>query len=367
MNLERISLNQLGSLIVLFLIGSSSLFYLASDASRDAWLAVLVGMLCGLLLLWGVNLALYRLMPQRNLIEIIFELLGRPLGYIVSIAYVLYFCYKSIRNVREFGDLMIMYLLPQTPLTVLIIFVCLLSAYTVFHGVDVLFRMAEAILPLVIIIYLILFLLLTGSGLLHFENITPILENGFKPVWDAAFPELISFPFGEIILFLMFWKYTEPTGGMVSFTVKCFLFSGLFITFTNIFILAGLGSLAGTVTIPLMQMTNHMEFARFLERIDPLVALLLFTGVFFKLTAYYFGAVLALSQIMKRQSKYIIVFVGAIIFWGSFMFRNYMEQVWFGFQYNVKYHFPIFQILVPMLLLALAMIKKRWSEKVRIE
>ncbi|MDQ8737430.1 endospore germination permease [Paenibacillus sp. LHD-38] len=365
--MERISLNQLGSMIVLFLIGSSSLFLLASDADRDAWLAVIVGMLCGLIILWGVNLTLYRLMPQRSLIEIIFELLGKPLGYVVSLSYVIYFCYKSVRNVREFGDLMIMYLLPNTPLTTLILFICLLSAYTVFHGVDVLFRMAEAVLPLVIIIYLILFLLVAGSGLLHFENLSPVLEDGFMPVWDAAFPELISFPFGEIILFLMFWKYTEQTAGMVSFTIKCFLFSGLFITFTNVFIFAALGSLAGTVTIPLMQITNLIDFARFLERIDPMVALLLFTGVFFKLTAYYFGAVLALSQMFKWHSKYVIVLIGAVIFLGSLLFRNYMEHIWFGFRYNVKYHFPVFQILFPLLLLTLAIIKKRWSEKVHAE
>ncbi|MGO4543176.1 endospore germination permease [Paenibacillus sp. 2TAB23] len=362
--MERISLNQLGSMIVLFLIGSSSLFLLASDASKDAWLAVIVGMLCGLLILWGVNLSLYRLMPQKNLIEIIFELMGKPLGYVISITYVLYFCYKSIRNVREFGDLIIMYLLPQTPLPVLMLVVCLLATYTVFHGVDVFFRMAEAILPVVVIIYIFLFLLVAWSGLLHVENVTPVLDNGFKPVWEAAVPELISFPFGEIILFMMFWKYTEHEGNMASLVVKCFLFSGLFITFTNFFILAGLGSLAGKVTIPLMQMTNLIDFAQFLERIDPLVALLLFTGVFFKLTAYYFGAVLALKQMLNSSKIFTVLTIGSMIYFGSFIFRNYMEQVWFGFRYNVKYHFPIFQIWIPLLLLVLAIIKKRRSEKV---
>ncbi|WP_246096243.1 GerAB/ArcD/ProY family transporter [Paenibacillus sinopodophylli] len=365
MQLQRISLNQLGSMIILFLIGSSSLFLLASDASKDAWLAVIVGMLGGLLLLWGVNLFLYRLMPEMNLIEMIFELMGKPIGYLIGIAYVLYFCYKSIRNVREFGDLSIMYLLPQTPLPALMLIVCLLSAFTIFHGVDVFFRMAEAVLPIVIIIYILLFLLVAGSGLLHFDHVTPVLDEGFKPIWDAAIPELISFPFGEIVLFLMFWKYTEHRGNMVSLTVKCFLFSGLFITFTNLFILAGLGSLAGTVSIPLMQLTNLIEFARFLERIDPLVALLLFTGVFFKLTAYYFGAVLALSQIVNRpNNKYIILLIGMVIFFGSFLFRNYLEHIYVGFQYNVKYHFPIFQIFLPIMLLTLAIIKKRRSEKV---
>ncbi len=365
--LERISLNQLGSMIVLFLIGSSSLFLLASDAAKDAWIAVFAGMLCGLVLLCGVNLALFRLMPGKDLIEIIFELLGKPIGYVICLSYVLFFCYESIRNVREFGDLMIMYLLPQTPLAALMLIICLLAVYTVFHGLDVFFRMAEAILPIVIGIYIILFTLIAGSGLLHLEYLTPIFDDGFQTVWRATFPELISFPFGELILFLMFWKYAAKHGKMTSLAVKCYLFSGCFITITNIFIYAGLGNLAGTVAIPLMQLTNLIEFSQFLERIDPFVALLLFTGVFFKLTAYYFGAVLALSKFIKLPSKYIIMIVGAVIYFGSFMFRNYLEQVWFGFQYNVKYHFPLFQIVVPVLLLMLAIIRRRRNEKVFAE
>ncbi|WP_223285424.1 GerAB/ArcD/ProY family transporter [Paenibacillus sp. PL91] len=361
--MERISLNQLGSLIVMFLIGSSSLFFLASDADKDAWLAVLIGMICGLIMLWGVNLKLFKMVPHKNLIEIIFELMGKPLGYIISFSYVIYFCYKSIRNVREFGDLMIIYLLPQTPLVSLMLIICILAAYTVFHGIDVFFRMSEVVLPIVIGIYVFLFLLIAGSGLLHFENITPVLDNGIMPVWDVAFPELISFPFGEMILFLMFWKYTENNSGMAVLSIKCYLFSGLFITLTNVFIFSVLGNLAGTAAVPLMQVTNLIEFAQFLERIDPFVALLLFTGVFFKLTTYYFGAVMALSYLIKLQRAYVILAVGAVIFFGSFAFRNYMQQIWFGFQYNIKYHFPFFQIVLPLLLLMLAMIKKRQSEK----
>lgn len=362
--MERISLNQLGSMIVLFLIGSSSLFLLASEAGKDAWLAVFVGMLCGLVLLVGVYLPLFRQASQKNLIEILIDLLGRPLGYAITISYVLYFCYKSIRNVREFGDLTMIYLLPQTPLAAIMLIICLMSAYTVFHGVDVFFRMAESILPIVLGIYLFLFVLIACSGLLHLGNVTPVLDEGFKPVLAAAFPEVISFPFGEVVLFLMFWKYADKTNEVMSVTVKCYLFSGFFITMTNLLILAGLGKLAAAVTTPLMQMTNLIEFAKFLERIDPFVALLLFTGVFFKLTAYYFGAVLALSHLVKLQRKWIIVMVGCVILSGSFLFKSYMEQVWFGFQHNLKYHFPIFQMVLPLLLLIVAVVKKRWSEKV---
>ncbi|OMF23072.1 spore gernimation protein [Paenibacillus sp. FSL H8-0548] len=365
--MEKISLNQLGSMIILFLIGSSSLFLLASDAGKDAWIAVFVGMLIGLVLLGAVNLTLYRLMPELNLVEMIFELLGKPIGYIISFSYVVYFCYKAIRNVREFGDLMIMYLLPETPLAALMLLICAIAAFTVFHGIDVFFRMAEAILPIIVGIYILFFVLIAVSGLLHFQNLTPIMDAGFGPIWDAAFPELISFPFGELVLFLMFWKYVAKSKGLMSLSLKSYFFAGCFITLTNVIIFAGLGNISTTVSIPLMQLTSHIEVFQFLDRIDSFVALQLFTGVFFKLTAYYFGAVLALSYLIKFKRKYNIILIGAAIFIGSFVFRSYMEQVRIGFQLNVKYHFPIFQMLLPLLLLLLAIMKKRRSEKVLLE
>jgi spore germination protein KB len=361
--MNRITLNQLGSMLVMFLIGSSPLFLLASDAGRDAWLAVMLGMLGGALLLWAVNLAVYRKAPGLNLIEIWLKYLGKPIGYTAGISYVIYFCYKAIRNVREFGDLMMMYLLPQTPIWAIMFIICAMAAYTVLSGVDVLFRMAEFVLPYVLGIYVLLFLLITLSGLIHFENVAPILDEGWKPLLKAAFPGLISFPFGELILFLMFWKYTDDEAGMVRMTMKCYLFSGLFISATNLLLYAGLGTMAKLITVPLMELASLIGVANFFERIDPLVAILLFTGVFFKLAAYYMGAVLGLQQLFNRLGRHAVWIAGSAIFGGSFLFKSYMEQVTVGFKYNLKLHFPIFQIVLPLALLGAVIVKQRWMKR----
>lgn len=365
MERERISLNQLGSMIILFLIGSSSLFLLASDAGKDAWLSVIFGTLGGLALLWGVNLTIFRNAPKSDLIEMIYDHFGKWPGFVLSVCYILYFCYKSIRNVREFGDLTAMNILPQTPVGAIMLVICAMAAYTVSSGVAVFFRMAEFILPFIIGIYVLLFLIFAFDRLLHLDYLLPVLDKGWKPVLQAAFPGLISFPFGELSLFLMFWKYAEREGPMVRATIKSYLFSGLFITLTNVIIIAGLGRLAPVVTLPFMQITRFIEIAKFLERIDPFVALLLFTGVYFKLTAYYLGAVLALQKVAKLPGRYAVAVIGTVIYFGSFLFRSYMEQVSFGFQYNIKYHYPIFQIAIPCLLLIIVLIKKSRNVKVR--
>lgn len=357
--MERISLYQLASMIILFLIGSSPLFLLASEAKQDAWIAVGIAMICGLVLLIFVTLNIQMLEPDKNLIEIIKLYFGKVAGLPLAWAYALYFIYKSVRNVREFGDLMIQYLLPDSPLLVITGILMLISGYAVFKGVEVFFRVAELLLPLLIGIYIIMVILLFATGLVEVEQLMPVLGDGIRPVLSAALPEVVSFPFGEMVLFLMFWKYAVNTSKVRSSTVIAYCMAGCFLVFTNILILSIVGpSLAGAGGIPLMLAASMIQIAKIVERMDPFVAILLFLGVLFKQTAYYFGATLTLSSIFGSSHRRMLFPAGAAIYGGALLFSSFMQQIWFGFQYNIKYHFPIFQIVIPLIVLLVMKMKQ---------
>ncbi|WP_127532126.1 GerAB/ArcD/ProY family transporter [Paenibacillus kobensis] len=355
-----ITLRQLASTVILFLIGSSSLFLLGGKADRDAWMSVFVGMLAGLMLLGFVTLQIQRLEPNRNLIEIFKLYFGRTAGFVFGLLYVIYYSYKSIRNVREFADLSIMFLIADTPLSVVMLVICLIGGYAVMGGPGVFFRMVEVLLPILLLIYVLLYILLFSSGLVDFGRLQPMLERGFKPVWDAAIPEIISFPFGEMVLFLMFWRYTESSdyGQVASMTIKGYLFGGAFITLMNVIALSILGPFASWTTVPLLEATNFIDIGDILERIDPLVSLLLFSAVYVKLTAYYLGASLAFAYLFGIRLQIAALPVGIGIFVGSFWFKSYMHQVNVGFEQNLKYHFPIFQIGIPIVLLLVMLMRK---------
>jgi spore germination protein KB len=350
--MERIGLYQLAAIIILFQIGSSPLFLLASEAKQDAWLAVLIAMLCGLGLLAFVTLAIQKQEPEKNLIEILIQYLGKPAGLSVAWLYVIYFIYKSVRNVREFGDLMIQYLLPESPLTVITGILMLVSCYTVFKGVEVFFRVSEILLPILAGIYLFMVMLLIIVGLIQLNQLLPVLPEGIKPVLSAAIPEVISFPFGEMVLFLMFWKYTENKEKLQAVTLSAYCMSGIFLTCTSALIICIIGpALGGAGGIPLMLAASMIQIAGIVERMDPFVAILLFLGVLMKQTAYYLGAALAVGSIFRISYRKMLLPVGLAIYVGSLLFKSYMQQIWFGFEYNVKYHFPVLQMAIPLVLL----------------
>jgi spore germination protein KB len=199
------------------------------------------------------------------------------------------------------------------------------------------------------------------TGLFDLHRMLPVLDNGIKKVLYAAIPGLISFPFGEMVLFLMFWKYAAPGDKTTKVTLGSFLFAGTFITVTNIFIIASLGSLSSFSVVPLIQVVNLVQVANFIERLDPAVALLLFGGVFMKMTAYFFGTTLTIAQVFKTRRSRAVIPAGVLIFIGSLMFKSYMQHIWFGFEKNLKYHFPIFQIAIPVVVLLVMLIKSRFK------
>lgn len=354
-----VTLRQMASMVILFLIGSSSLFELGGKAGRDAWMSVAVGVLAGFVLISFVTLQIQRLEPDRNLIEIFKLYFGKVIGIGLGFIYVIYFIYKCTRNVREFADLSIMILLSDTPLYVIMLIICMIGCYAVIGGPAVFFRMAEILLPILLVIYGLMYIVLIFSGMIDPGRLLPMLEKGFKPVWDAAIPEIISFPFGEMVLFLMFWRYIDKSSfsQVIRMTLRGYLFAGAFITLMNVIIISSLGSLSGWSTVPLLQATTYVGIGDVFERFDPLVALLFFTAVYVKLTAYYLGASLALAYLLKISLRIAAIPVGIGIYAGSFWFKSYMHQVNVGFEQNIKYQFPIFQIAIPAVLLVVMLLR----------
>ncbi|WP_375540594.1 GerAB/ArcD/ProY family transporter [Peribacillus simplex] len=46
-----------------------------------------------------------------------------------------------------------------------------------------------------------------ASGSVKAENLLPVLEEGWKPVFTTAFPLTFTFPFGEMIVFTVLMPY----------------------------------------------------------------------------------------------------------------------------------------------------------------
>ena len=115
MEKAKISASQLFILMVLFELGSALLVPLAIDAKQDAWLAILLGMVFSFVLLLVYH-RLYTYYPDLLPTEYMQRILGKVLGTVLAFVYILYFMYDASRVLRDFGEMLLTFAYPDTPL-----------------------------------------------------------------------------------------------------------------------------------------------------------------------------------------------------------------------------------------------------------
>ncbi|WP_309118119.1 GerAB/ArcD/ProY family transporter [Paenibacillus sp.] len=358
--MERINASQLGAMIILFQIGSTTLFELGIDARQDAWLVVLLSCVSGLLLLW-LYLSIQRRDPERNVFGILVRYLGSWLGGIVVCFYIAYFAYESMRNVRDFGDLTNLTVLPRTPPFLVMLVLSLLSMYALFKGIEVFFRFVEFIVIGVIFFYVLLAIFYVFSGIVRLERIFPVLERGPTPVLSEVYGDSIWFPFGQMFVFLTFWRLLQEKQrqALRKVTFQAYLVSGAVIFMMNTLTLSVLGpDFAKVSTIPLLQSTQLIQLADILERFDVLVFLLLYVGIFVKATLWFLAAVIGLGEMFRRDYRWFVLPVGGAIYAAALLPRSWQAHLETGDLIAVKYMLnPIMLGIVPALLLVVMWIR----------
>lgn len=348
-NKEQVSSLQIAFMIMLFEIGSTPLFLLGGTAKQDSWLAMCTGSAAGFILLLLLMWIQWR-SPDTDLIGMLKLHFGKLPGAFIGAVYSLYFAYQSMRNVRDLGELTAMTILPGTPMSVTMLIFVLLALYAIWKGAEVVFRLPEVLLPVMLFFYILLVIMLGMMGSIDFGRLLPVLEGGLMPVIEAALPEIVSFPFGQMIVFLMLWSLWEKPGLPVKYTVNAYLLISLFLIFMNALNVAVLGpTIAGISQLPFLKTVRTLSNLKFVERLDILVTIQLFVGLLIKMMIFYFCSVKAMAELTGKPAKWWVFPVGAVIYGASFLERDYTQHIAIGLGPSLKLD-PVFQVAIPLLL-----------------
>jgi spore germination protein KB len=117
---------------------------------------------------------------------------------------------------------------------------------------------------------------------------------------------------------------------------------------------------------PLLASTKQVSIADFLERFDALIILLIVSGVFFKVGGWTYGASVGISQLFNiKDNRSILLAIGTIIIPLSLLYGNdFVQSIEVGKEFITIYlHIPL-QIIVPILLLCIAFIRKKFNPEV---
>ncbi|MDP4084981.1 MAG: GerAB/ArcD/ProY family transporter [Bacillota bacterium] len=361
MEKAKIKSTQLFVLIVLFEMGSALVVGIGTDAKQDAWITVLLG-LAGGICLFLIYAKLFLYYPDVPLTSYIQKITGKFIGRILGFLYVIYFMYLSARVLRDFGELLTTTIYSSTPLLIINALMVLTIVYAVYKGFEVIARVGELYFALVYCIALLGFMLIMFSGLVHMENLRPILENGWMPILKITLGQTLNFPFGEMNVFTMLLPYLNEPKKVKRVCIGGMILSGLNITIATVINIASLGvPLFERSPFPLLSTVSKISLANFIERLDVFFMLYLMVGGFFKITLFFYAAVIGTSDLFGLKDYKKICFpMGLIILFASLSIAsNYAEHIKEGIIIvPIFLHWP-FQIIVPVGLLIIAFFRNR--------
>ncbi|MEH7335774.1 endospore germination permease [Neobacillus drentensis] len=330
----------------------------ATYAKQDLWIAPIWACPIGLLIVL-VFLQLHKHFPGKNIIQYSENIFGRLIGKTLGIYYLFFFLHNSGFVIREYAEFIITSVLPKTPIILVIVGMTLVSAFAVKGGVEVIARSALVFLPLFMFPLLLMGLMVLPD--MEPRNMLPVMGNGIIPSLKGAF-----FPiewFGDFIYmsFLLPFLKDEKGGKWGMISVMAITLTMVITNLTTIFVFGGSTT---ELLYPVMNVFRYISLADFFEHVESIVIAVWITGMFVKFSLIYYALVLGVAQWLDVSDyKSFVLPIGFLqVIFSIWVAPNFQQMGQF-FTTAGSFYFPFIQIILPLFLLLVALIKKKYKDK----
>ncbi|NPV54332.1 MAG: endospore germination permease [Firmicutes bacterium] len=321
----KISARQLTAMLVLSRIAVITIIFpmiTGIQVPQDAWIASLLGMLVSIpLVLLMVYLGLK--FPDKTIIECSEALLGKYFGKLLGFILVAYWISITSNVARALGEAYTIAIMPETPILVFMVVMVLLAANAARCGLEVVGRMGEHSMWIVLFFLILMFILPYDE--MNFKNLAPVLSRGFRPLLEPA-GTAASF-FMQFIVLGMVLPYLNKPKDATRFSVYAILISGLLMTWFTVALVAVFGTTVSGLALPAYSLGRMISIANFLERIEAITmgAWTLSTGI--KLALFLWASAVGLAQLFGISRYQPLVYpLGAIVVaFGILFFENFVD------------------------------------------
>ncbi|WP_432664356.1 endospore germination permease [Wukongibacter baidiensis] len=357
MNKGAISDREGISLIVLFLIGSSSVFVMGLEAKKDLWLADIIAMLMALAMAY-IYARLHYLFPKKDLYDILELCFGKLIGRAIQLILIFFFYYWTADVMVNYGSFINAVSLDETPKIIPMMVLAVLCAWGISNGIKVMGRWSELFLIMPCFILLILTLSLIPK--MNYRNLLPIMGEGIKPVLAGAF-DAFSFPFGQIFAFSIVFTNFKSRKSPYKVYFSGLIFAGIILLITALIGILVLGAEdAGSTHYPTYATASRVEIGDLFQRIEVLVAISFVLGGFIKVGILLQCTCVGISKAFDfNDYKFLIIPIMLLVINLSYFqydsiihYNRFQADTWLYFT------FP-FQVILPIIIWIAAEIRKK--------
>ncbi|MDF9840403.1 MULTISPECIES: GerAB/ArcD/ProY family transporter [unclassified Paenibacillus] len=362
MRKEVIGPFQLFAMIVLFELGTAVVVPIGLESGHSVWISILVA-LPGGILLFMLYAYLYRQFPDLVISGYTRKILGKWIGWPLSLLYLPVLTYNGGRNLREAGDLLISSSYDRTPIFIINSIMIIAVMYILYQGIEVFSRTSEIYFWLIVIMGMISNFVVIIAGLVQFKNLFPVHPGEWVEVYKSAYPNIWIFPYGELVCFTAVLPHFKARNKVGRTGAGAITLSALLLSITHAIEMSVLGpDIYSRTTFPMFTTISLVNVANFLQRLDALVILTLIIGVFFKMSIYCYAAVSITADLFHvKEPRKLVIPVGSVVLFSSFVSaENYPVHMNDGkvFLENIL---PFLCAVIPILLFVVHRVRRRFG------
>jgi spore germination protein KB len=350
----KITSSQLMFLIAGFIQGSTlTITFAFMVAKQDAWLTVLFSWLVSLPFVL-VSIAIAQKFPRKNLVQINDLVYGPYLGKLVSAFYLGFVLIVAGEYLRYLGEFILTYIMPETPIVVILIMFTFVCAWAARSGIEVTARYSGIFIVITSIIVIFTSILLVKD--MKLTNFLPVLETPLKDFIRGTHI-MAAIPFGEIYVFLMIIPYLNEIKQTRSSVLRGFIIGGATLLIITVRDIAVLGVTTAILAQPSFEAVRLIEIAKIITRLEIFVAIALLVTMFLKVSVFYYVIGLGTAQVFNLRSYVPLVPpIGIILItFAIWMTDSAMEQV-YSTAFYPFFTMP-FEMLLPSLTLLIAKVR----------
>ncbi|WP_202709840.1 GerAB/ArcD/ProY family transporter [Sporosalibacterium faouarense] len=355
MNKTVISKKQAIALIILFLTADTFIFAIAASAKKDFWIAILLTFafisIFSLLFMY-----IHKLFPDKSLFDINFLLFGRIIGRLINFIFVAFVFFNGLSVLRAFGEFINTIGFPETPMSIPMIFIIILSIWISKDGIEVIGRYGELMLKPIIFLIIISILFLIPK--MQIANLQPMFQTDLYSLLKAT-ANTIAFPYGEIITLFAIFSYSSCRNFSKGVYIKGILGATLFILVNSLtIILVGGVTTYTTRYFPSYEVVGRINIGNFLQRLEIIISISFILAGFLKIAICLYVVSRGVSKIVNlNKNNSLVTPLGLLMLSSSlFVYTDITHLFEWGGKYWTIFFLP-FEIILPIAVLLTAKVK----------
>ncbi|WP_202707604.1 GerAB/ArcD/ProY family transporter [Sporosalibacterium faouarense] len=309
MNVKRINIFQIRAILITVTTGIGLITLprvLAKETSTTSWLPMLLGLILILIISYFI-LKLLNHFPNSDIYEISKNVLGKYISIIVCLLFISYFILVSSSTVRFTTDVVNIWMLPLTPMKVIILTLLTIASYICFKKIETLGRFCTVFL-IFNVLSVVLVLFFTFPSLKEY-NLRPFFHTNLSHLFRSTKASLLSL-LGIETLFI-FNKFISDKINIKPTIYKSIIFIGLLYVLLVEFTIGYFGiDQVKVLVFPVISLFKTIEIRFFIfERVELFFLTLWLTAAFTTISIYYYCGFYLLTKILpKRLSRLVLPF-----------------------------------------------------------